>query len=199
MYYLSDFLAFVEPHLTATDDVDISGFHSVHRTNCRRGRNSEGVIILARNSLHVDSDHLSSCQAQQSEPIIIKDFSLTGHCLIVRLLICNVNVVVVYKSPQYSSPGFLDKLKDVLKIIGKNVVVFGDFNIDLQKPEGKNVLQLFSLFGLEAKLNSQHSSTDGGTHIDFCFSDVRCMEAWFYETYYSYHKAICMIWPKINV
>jgi hypothetical protein len=189
----------VEPHLTATDDVDISGYHSFHRTNCSRGRNSEGAIILARNSVHVDSENLLCCEAVHSAPIIMRDFSLTGHCLIVRLRISTINVVMVYKSPGYSSSRFLEKLKDVLQIVGNNVVVFGDFNIDLQKPEGRNVLQLFSLFRLEAKLNSQHSSTDGGTHIDFCFSDVCCMEAWFYETYYSYHKAICMIWPKISV
>lgn len=50
---------------------------------------------------------------------------------------------------------------------------------------------------LNTLLNINNVSTNLGTHIDICFSNVQLSEAFFYETYYSYHKPICIIFPKL--
>jgi hypothetical protein len=93
---------------------------------------------------------VSSSQSVHNLAIIMTDFSLTGHCLIVRFQISNIYVVVVKKSPGYATSRFLRKLKDMLQIIGNNVVV-GDF--DLQKTEAK------MLYGFSAYSDCSPSST----------------------------------------
>jgi hypothetical protein len=193
--FTSDILAFVEPHLLTNDDVDVPGYHCFHRSNCRRGRNSEGGLALAKEGVHVNYNFQTGNDTLQNSSTIVTDFSSNGHCLIINFQIQSVKVFVVYKSPHYSNSAFMQKLEVALRLADNNRVVLGDFNIDLQKPEGGNVLQIFSSLGMEAKIHLHNSSTDGGTHIDCCFSDIQAVDAWFYETYYSYHKAICVIWP----
>jgi hypothetical protein len=103
----------------------------------------------------------------------------------------------MYKHPNYPIRLFLSSLKEILDIGAAKSVFLGDINIDLQKPEGHHVLKLFRERGLESKLDIEKPSTDGGSHIDICFSNVDTLQAWFYESYYSYHKPICVVWPKV--
>jgi hypothetical protein len=133
---------------------------------------------------------------QDLTPTITVDAASGGHCVILKFQVYGVDVLMLYKHPKYSNVHFVHKLGTFLiKMTGK-ILVFGDININLQKPEGQNILELFRSRKLKSKLNINHSSTDGGSHIDICFSNVNDIEAWFYESYYSYHKPICMVWPK---
>jgi hypothetical protein len=150
-------------------------------------------LVLIKDQL---SDNDSDTNLQLSAPAIIKHFSSTGHCLIVRFQMLDINIIVAYKSPQYSKSLFIKTMGDTLRTIDGHVLVLGDFNMDLRKSDGRKVLDLFNSQQLESKLNVDSFSTDGGTHIDYCFSNVANVKAWFYENYYSYHKAICVIIPK---
>jgi exonuclease III len=171
----------------------VPGFNCIHRTNCRKGRNSEGALILAKDQIY---EEVTSTQFRHYRPTIEKDFSSSGHCLFVRFQVSSVNLIMVYRSPNYSLNSFLNKLETIIKSISRNLILFGDFNIDPQKTDGKKLTQLCNVCNLESKINLLSPSTDGGTHIDCCFSDISVVEAWYYETYYSYHKAICFVWPK---
>jgi hypothetical protein len=192
----SDFLALLEPKLKCTDVIDLPGYRCIHRTNCTAGRNSEGALILVKDLTQQLSDTDPNQNVQHSTPSINKHCSLTGHSLIVRFQMLDMNMLVAYKSPQYSKSLFTKTMENTLRSIDGNVVVIGDFNMDLRKSEGHKILDLFNYHRLESKLNIESFSTDGGTHIDYCFSNVANIRAWFYETYFSYHKAICIVMPK---
>jgi hypothetical protein len=176
--------------------VNVPGYRCIHRTDCSSGRNSEGILIFAKDRAESVSDCDLDQNVQHTIPSIVSNFSSNGHCLFVRFQISSNNIIVAYKSPQFSNSLFLNTLEDTLRSIHGNLIVLGDFNMDLRKSEGRKILQLFSSRSLESKLNVQSFSTDGGTHIDYCFSNIANVEAWFYETYYSYHKAICVVLPK---
>jgi hypothetical protein len=102
----------------------------------------------------------------------------------------------MYKSPKYPRRKFIETLERLIQEVGENSVFLGDFNINMQKSEGNRVIELFRRNHYQSKLHFEHSSTDGGSHIDICFSNIPHLQAWFYECYYSYHKPICVVWKK---
>jgi hypothetical protein len=124
------------------------------------------------------------------------DNSGTGHCLFIRWSASNLNLIMVYKSPKYSTSQFVEQLRTQLSVSASNLLVFGDFNINLKESEGKKLSDVFQEFKLTSKLNTHYPTTNGGSHIDCCFSNHEGVEAWIYESYYSYHKPICIVWPR---
>lgn len=194
-FFYSDVLAFVKPHLKSTDNINMPEYWCIHRTDCSAGRNSEGSVIFIKDHVH-QLDNVSERNLEHSIPTIVKHNSSCGHFLIIHFRVLDTNMIIAYKSPQYLNSLFIKALDDTLRSIHGNVVVLGDFNMDLRNSEGKRVLQLLNSQQLESKFNAESVLTDGGTHIDYCFSNVPDVEAWLYETYYSYHKAICVVIPK---
>jgi hypothetical protein len=182
LIFFSDYLAFVEPHLLQSDEVCLPNFNCIHRSNCQRNRNSEGAIVFSRNGKEVSEIHV--------------DNSGTGHCLFVKWSVSNLNLIMVYKSPKYSTSQFIEQLRTQLSVSENKMLVFGDFNINLKESEGKQLSALFQEFELTSTLNIHHPTTNGGSHIDCCFSNHEDVEAWIYESYYSYHKPICIVWPR---
>jgi hypothetical protein len=120
----------------------------------------------------------------------------TGHCLFVKWSISNLDAIMVYKSPKFPIPLFLEELRNQLLVSENQLLVFGDFNINLKESEGKKLSEVFEEYGMTSKLNIRHPTTNGGSHIDCCFSNGPDVEAWLYESYYSYHKPICIVWPR---
>ncbi|OXA43032.1 ATP-dependent DNA helicase pif1 [Folsomia candida] len=96
----------------------------------------------------------------------------------------NIPLLHVDKT-EYSKSRFLAKLDEILNQLNGKVLIFGDANINLSKWEGRGLLELFSTKNCTSKLPIQEPSTDYGTHIDICFSNVDEIEAWFYESYFS--------------
>jgi hypothetical protein len=129
-------------------------------------------------------------------PTIKKHFVERSHCLFLKWTTSNVGITVMYKSPGYPNRKFLHFLDRFLAELNGPGVFVGDININMQKPEGENVLKIFQKHNYDSKLNLESPSTDGGTHIDVCFSNVPHLEAWFYESYFSYHKPICITWKN---
>lgn len=116
----------------------------------------------------------------------------------VTLMICkmaNTIIVVFYKHPNYSRGGFGRLLEEVIRKYSDSPSLFvGDANINFNTPEGQSVIQMFSKYSLESKLPFTMPSTNLGSTIDCCFSNVPNLRAWYYESYYSYHKPICVKW-----
>jgi len=114
-----------------------------------------------------------------------------GHCLLLSVLV-EVHVVFMYKSPKYSIPNFLKILETCLLQINDKTICRGDINVDL-KCGGDAVISLFEKYNMFSILDLMSSTTNGNTHIDCCFSNFT-PAGWLCETYYSYHKAICLTW-----
>jgi len=178
----SDYLALAEPHLLAGDTVEVPNFICAHRTNCRGNRNSEGALVFSKIQCGPTAVHVN--------------FASNAHFVIVSWNVSEVQLIMVYKSPKYGISSFLEKLRDILTARRGPCVVFGDFNINLQNPEGKKLIGLFEEFEMDPKLNIQQATTNGGSHIDCCFSNSQNIISWVYESYFSYHKPICIVWPR---
>lgn len=116
------------------------------------------------------------------------------HCLFAKYLIGAVHVIVMYKHPKYSKQQFQIRLEESLKNVQGNAIIVGDINIDLLNELNRNVCQLFEKYNFRSQL-SRNPSTNLATQIDCCFTNFE-VTSWLYETYYSYHKSICIIFPK---
>lgn len=105
----------------------------------------------------------------------------------------------MYKSPGFSSSRFLDIIQDLLKHFCKNVIYIGDVNIDLNGLGKQGLTQLFDSHGISSKLPAGMPTTNFGSAIDVCFSDIFDCHASLYESYYSYHKPILVTWKNRNL
>lgn len=181
----SDFIALIEPWLKDTDVFHLKTFHILHRSNCKNKRNSEGAIVFVKDKISKNEIAVTNLQYVH----------LNQHCLFILWQINTINIVMMYKSPKFPNKLVLEYLDQILNTLTKSMLIFGDINLDL-KNDGTTFLNLMKNFQLTSKLDIQESSTNHGTHIDICFSNVENLEAWYYETYYSYHKPICIIIPK---
>lgn len=103
-----------------------------------------------------------------------------------------MRVIVCYKHPNFTKGVFFDKLRQCLSQSGSmKTLVLGDFNVD-----GHERNLYFSQTGLHAKLNLDEATTEFGTQIDGVYSNHESLTASIHETYYSYHKGLCINWPN---
>jgi len=131
-----------------------------------------------------------------NEPIFNTFYTNNGHCLFLTFHIEGVKAVMSYKSPAYNPNLYVERVEALLSSYSGNVVFFGDINIDLQKKDGEKLQKRLQELNYKCIVDVSNCSTDGGTHIDVCFANFQMIEAWFFESYYSYHKPICITWPK---
>jgi len=129
------------------------------------------------------------------EQLITSD-TAQEHCIIIKLKLFDVIVIIIYKSPKFPNPTFIHNLADVLQNISGKIVVAGDFNINVHNSDSRLLTKLMDKYKLVSLFRNCDVSTDYGTLIDNCFSNVPEIQGWFYECYYSYHKPICIVWPK---
>lgn len=87
-------------------------------------------------------------------------------------------------------------LQSSLSKLNTYALYVGDINLNLSDEKNEDVITIFAEHGFTSQLNRLIPSTNGGTHIDICFSDADYVSSWFYESYCSYHKPICVTWPK---
>ena len=102
-------------------------------------------------------------------------------------------IISVYKHPHFPKKIFLECLKNRVNNFTKDVVFVGDINLDMKRPENNDVSILFAQKGFHSLLDFNFPSRNSGSHIDVCFSNFADAEAFFYESYYSDHKPICIL------
>jgi len=185
----ADVMAFVEPWIFQNENYDIPTFQTLHRRDCGSTRNSIGSIVFVKSNILCQPD------------VIFQSYSSAkGHYDFTLWTMNHVNFMMVYRSPKSNILDFQVMLEEYLISIMKNcgVIVFGDFNIDLDDPK-ETLKDLFFKYGLRALMPVKCASTDGGTQVDGAFSNIKVIEAWFYESIFSYHQPICITWPKSNI
>lgn len=129
-------------------------------------------------------------------PSVQKVSSVDGHCIFLTVKFGKLTIIIMYKSPTFPKPTFRRMLQDSLLTSNEDAMYIGDINLDLSSSQNTDIVELFAQFGLHSQLNLTDSSTNLNTHLDICFSDVPYLTCWYYESYYSYHKPICVVWPK---
>lgn len=125
---------------------------------------------------------------------ILRDKNNESHYFVVIISINSLMVALCYKHPKYPVGGFLNSVSSCMdRFHGSRIVVMGDFNVDILK-NAHGVQEFFTTRGFENKLKENDVTTEYGTQIDACFSNFQETTAFVHETYYSYHKGICVTW-----
>lgn len=118
----------------------------------------------------------------------------SSHCVILTCSLKDAVVIALYRHPRCNLSFFCEKLEEKLFSLpnDKTKIVLGDINVDLLSSD-KRVWELFQKHGLKNKLGNE-PTTNYGTQLDVCFSNSVAVYASVYDTYYSYHKGVCVTW-----
>jgi nucleoside-triphosphatase THEP1 len=191
-YTSADMMAFVEPWILENENYDFRGFQCFHKSACSIPRNSTGSILYGKEEL----------QGKLNAELFTSSKSGSGHIDFTLWKLDTVILLMTYRSPKSKIQDFIDQLQGhltTLKAHKNPTILFGDFNIDLNQKAGSNIRDICINYGLKSCLPPSCSTTDGKTQIDGCFSNLKYMEVWLYESVFSYHKPICITWRKADV
>ena len=102
---------------------------------------------------------------------------------------------VIYKSPKLAKVLLNQTLIDVINTVpdGARHAIIGDFNVDRMKAEGNSLVDFMTQKTLRPVLSLDCPTTDGGTQIDQCFTNIAEASAGTSESLISYHKPIWML------
>jgi hypothetical protein len=115
----------------------------------------------------------------------------TGHVESSAILYVDIVVVFAYKSPKVTVYTLIDVLQNVFESCDTSkMILVGDFNINFKNC--RSLCNFTDRYGLKMILLDT-SSTDRGTQIDLCFSNVGSVVASYYESVSSYHKPIWIL------
>ena len=104
--------------------------------------------------------------------------------------LCEMQIVVLYKSPRMSDSELTSILKQLLLprvIHGKPLIVMGDFNVDSSNTSKLLIKKLCSMFGCTMPINEP--TTDNQSTLDLVFSNIDGTVGT-NETYWSDHKSV---------
>lgn len=108
----------------------------------------------------------------------------------------NYILIIVYKSPHYNNDKLICKLNELISqyINIKNVIILGDFNIDLITQRNNKIVTLLQdTFRLNNCLDKGTFTTNNKTCIDWLFSNIsKKIFSQIYHVTYSYHNPIYM-------
>ncbi len=131
-------------------------------------------------------------------PIVVEDLSKTlagSHYQLVRCHWDDIALFVCYKHKDFNTNVFLRDVKDAIFTTKENhLIIVGDFNVNFIKDNTFNLPAFFSALKMERSLKYDEATTDYGTQLDCVFTNVQSLQASVWETYYSYHKGICVNW-----
>jgi len=185
-FMAADVIALVEPHTDPGATYTFSNFNCISRHDPENKKSSYGSFLLGKERVQ---DHMRNITFNSSS-------SSTGHIDLTTFALFGITFVIVYRSPSSKVTDFRKILSEkLLKHREENIVVVGDMNMDINKADIRTSLfDLFEEAGLTLKLPFE-SSTDGGSQIDTCYSNLPDINCWYYESVFSYHKPICIIVP----
>jgi hypothetical protein len=185
----ADILAFCETKTLISDTVQIPGFRILNRNDSPSMTSSIGTLVFQNNNFsHNKIRNLQTWQEGNQEK----------HIQVVSWEQKGVTLYMIYRSPSSQIASFKALLKGILvETVNKPTTIFGDFNINFLDKESVYYKKMFKDFGF-AQNTPLEASTDGNTSIDVCFSNIVGMEASYYESYFSYHKPVCISWPKFD-
>ena len=104
----------------------------------------------------------------------------------------SIKLAILYKKQDMTEKDFLTKLEPILikHLNGQPSVILGDFNIE---HNSALLRRFFHQYGFRQVI--QGPTTDFGTTIDLCFTNITNYTSGVLETYFSYHKGIWLQLP----
>jgi UvrD-like helicase C-terminal domain len=179
----SDLILCNETWSLSSDVYDINGRLCIHRNDNANARKPLGSIAFGLKNGKYSSKY-SNLVFGKNQQSYVDCFTVSDGIY---------NIVTIYKSPKASIKMLLNTLDGAFSHISncnKNTLVIGDFNINVNSVIGAKLIDYFNDRGLTFILPLKTPSTNGGTQIDLCFSNITGAKASYYESVSSYHKPI---------
>lgn len=190
-----DFLALSETWLNNCSNVGIEGYHCIaefKRANVRAG----GVAIFQKNSSSSTAmSHNLEQLSEEHDPILLEADSFGDICATeVSENGIQTLFVVVYISP---SATYKQKISFLIRNLfwyakqDIRIVVSGDFNIDILKPENLKFVDFMKEYlKLDLLSDPLQTTTFGRTCLDLVFGRNVLTQSRRYVSYFSYHRPI---------
>lgn len=180
----------VETWLLPSEELQFSDFCTIHRTDCRREhRTAFGMLLL----VHTKSFPYISLFDTQTYDAKVSFLDVASY------FYKDILVTFLHKSPKYPISNFVSYLEFIAsKAKNCNVqfmIIIGDFNIDFLKASTeKNQIMNFMTKHKLILCQDYFPTTDYGSMIDLCFSNIPLFMVNVYESLTSDHKPL---WFKL--
>ncbi|CAF3205854.1 unnamed protein product [Rotaria sp. Silwood2] len=181
IFLSSSMISLVETWTKPGDSLEIEGFKIVQRRDCNDIRKPFGQITYLRNDLNHQN--------------ILEKYEYSGknHIEYSSIKIDDICIISVYNSPNASLDVLKRSIKEVITVskqFCENIIVVGDFNIDLKIRTNYKFIEYMESFGLTLNNKLYKSSTNAKTQIDYCFTNVNSLKSDYFESLTSFHKPI---------
>ena len=121
------------------------------------------------------------------------EYSGKDHIEYCSIKIDDICIISVYNSPNSSFDVLKRHMNEVISISKRfceNIIVVGDFNINLNLKTNHKFIEYMKSFGLTMINKLNKSSTSAKTQIDYCFSNMNDLKSDYFESLTSFHKPI---------
>ncbi|CAM2707757.1 unnamed protein product [Rotaria socialis] len=174
-------ISLVETWTKPSDSLEIEGLKVVHRCDCNDIRKPFDQITYLKNHLKYESI------AERCE------YSGKNHIEYSSIKIDDICIISVYNSP--NSPfdvlkRHINEVITVSKRFCENIIVVGDFNINLKIKTNYKFIEYVKSFGLTLINKLNKNSTNAKTQIDYCITNVNGWKSDYFESLTSFHKPL---------
>ncbi|CAF4000219.1 unnamed protein product [Rotaria sordida] len=177
----SSMISLVETWTKPSDSLEIEGFKIVQRRDCNDIRKPFGQITYLKNDLKYEN--------------ITERFEYSGknHIEYSSIKIDDICIISVYNSPNSSFDVLKRHMNEVITIskgFCENIIVVGDFNINLKVKTNNKFIEYMKSFGLRLNNTLNRDSTNAKTQIDYCFTNIKGLKSDYFESLTNFHKPI---------
>ncbi|CAF4306693.1 unnamed protein product [Rotaria magnacalcarata] len=174
-------ISLVETWTKPSDSLEIEGFKIVHRRDCNDIRKPFGQITYLKNHLKYESI-AERCEYLGKNHIEYSSIKIDDIC-----------IIFVYNSPNSPFDVLKRHINEVItasKRFCENIIVVGDFNINLKIKTNYKFIEYMKSFGLTLINKLNKNSTNAKTQIDYCFANVNGWKCDYFESLTSFHKPL---------
>ena len=112
------------------------------------------------------------------------------HFECIAILVNDVALLLIYNSSKNSLEQLIEYLTScIVEIKCKKIIVVGDFNTELQSTNGRKLVNFMKRN--DYNIMKTGVTTNSNTTIDYIFTKDMTIDSFIYESYFSFHKAIC--------
>ncbi|CAF1312801.1 unnamed protein product [Rotaria sp. Silwood1] len=180
-FLCASMISLVETWTKPTDSLEIEGFKVIHRRDCNDTRKPFGQITYLKSDLKYENI-TERCEYSEKDHIEYCSIKIDDIC-----------IISVYNSPNSSFDVLKRHINEVISISKRfceDIIVVGDFNINLKIKTNHKFIEYMESFGLTLINKLNKSSTNAKTQIDYCFTSVKDLKSDYFESLTSFHKPI---------
>ena len=180
-FLCASMISLVETWTKPIDSLEIEGFKIIQRCDCNDTRKPFGQITYLKNDLKYEN--------------ITERYEYSGkdHIEYSSIKIDDICIISVYNSPNSSFDVLKRHINEIISIskrFCKDIIVVGDFNINLKIGTNHKFIEYMESFGLTLISKLNKSSTNAKTQIDYCFTNMKDLKYDSFESLTSFHKPI---------